>query len=119
VLLGIAGAEGLPQSLATSPVHSSTIEFQTTSYSSTAKAAVPQYFIFQEDATGNNAANPSAVLALDASSGTAAPKPTAFSFRPTGLLNFAPGQTFPGAASPTANVINIGNNPAAPNLRSK
>jgi hypothetical protein len=77
-------------------VNSSDIEFETNTYSSTTKAAIPQYFILQADSAGNNTANPSAVLALSASAGGAAPAATGLSFGLNGRINFAPGQTFPG-----------------------
>jgi hypothetical protein len=85
----------------TAGVQSSTIEFVTSSYSSATHAAVPQYFIWQADSTGNNTANPAASLFLLASSGSASPKSTGFSFGPTGLVTFAPGQTFPGTGTIT------------------
>jgi hypothetical protein len=92
----------------TAGVNSSSIEFQTNSYSSAAKAPVQQYFIWQADSAGNNTASPTANLVLSTSSGSATPKPTGFSFGPTGLLNFAPGQTFPGTGAGTITGVTAG-----------
>jgi hypothetical protein len=88
---------------ASAPVPSTALEFQSQTFSSATKASVPQYFIWQAAPTGNNTANPAANFALSTSSGSASPKLTGFSFNPAGLVNFAPGQTFPGTvASVTA-----------------
>jgi hypothetical protein len=76
--------------------NSSTIEFQNSTYSTASNSAVPQYFVWQSQSTGNDTASASAELALLTSFGDATPKATGFSFGPTGLLSFAPGQAFPG-----------------------
>jgi hypothetical protein len=78
-------------------LNSSSIEFQGSTYSSTAAAPVSQYFIWQLFPTGNNTANPSSMLGLSTSTGSASPKPTGFSINQAGQLSFAAGQTFPAA----------------------
>jgi hypothetical protein len=78
-------------------LNSSSIEFQGSTYSSTAAAPVSQYFIWQLFPTGNNTANPSSTLGLSTSTGSASPKPTGFSINQAGQLSFAAGQTFPAA----------------------
>jgi trimeric autotransporter adhesin len=89
-------------------VDSSSIEFETNTYSSVTQTAVPQYFIWQADSTGDNTANPSAILALSTSSGSATPTQTGFSFGLNGLLNFAAGQTFPGTGPGTVTGVTAG-----------
>ncbi len=64
-------------------------------FSSTSSSAVPQIFAWQVVPTGNNTTSPSSNIALLYGSGSAAPAPTGLSVSSTGLINWAPGQTFP------------------------
>ncbi len=86
---------------ATAGASSPVLEWSASAYSKTAKAAVTQNFVWQATVTGNNTASPSANLELSTSSGAAAPKLTGLSIGHTGLLTFAPGQTFPGTGKGT------------------
>jgi len=61
--------------------------------------AVGPWFQLQAEPTGNNTAAPGATFNLLYSDGRAAnAAETGLSFNPNGTINFAPGQTFPGAA---------------------
>jgi hypothetical protein len=60
---------------------------------------VPQNFVWQAASAGNNTANPSANLALLFGAGTMPPAETGLSIDPSGVITFAPGQTFPFADS--------------------
>ncbi len=65
-------------------------------FNSTSKAAVPQKFQLQAEATGNNTGSPSGTLNLLYGSGTAAPTETGLKISGKGVITFASGQTFPG-----------------------
>jgi hypothetical protein len=58
-------------------------------------AAVEQRFRWQAEPLGNNTETPSAQLRLLFGQGRAEPTPTGLSIKPDGIINFAPGQTFP------------------------
>jgi hypothetical protein len=76
-------------------VNSPALQLGASAYSSTSNAAVPQNFVWQAASTGNNTVNPSASLNLLFGAGGAAPATTGLSIAPSGVINFAPGQTFP------------------------
>lgn len=76
-------------------LNSPLFEFVASSYSSGTSSAVAQKFAWEAAATGNNTASPSSNLALLYGAGTAGPALTGFSISPKGLINWAPGQTFP------------------------
>src|SRR5271157_2947512 len=101
VVRGGLKAESNAGATATAGVNSPPLEFQANTFSSTASASLPQYFIWQALSSGNNTASPAANLVLSANSGAASPKPTGFSFSSTGLVTFALGQTFPGTGTIT------------------
>jgi trimeric autotransporter adhesin len=82
---------------ATTSYDSQTLKLYSSAYNSTSKAAVNPRFGWQARPTGNNTAAPSGTLNLLSSNTNAAPAPTGFSFNLNGTINFATGQTFPGA----------------------
>jgi hypothetical protein len=88
----------------TAVVNSPLIEMTGSAYNSSTSAAVLQKFGWEVLPTGNNTASPSANLALLYGTGT--PVATGLSIAPTGIITFASGQTFPGAGSGTAAVVN-------------
>jgi hypothetical protein len=71
--------------------------FQASSYNASTKAATLPEFQLQAEPTGNNTATPGATFNLlyNANGGVLAE--TGLSINPNGTINFAPGQTFPGA----------------------
>jgi len=97
----LRGAVSLPAAAATAAAGASSPSFQLGAgvYSSTAKAAVAEKFVWQAASSGNNTANPSASLELLFGSGTTAPAATGLSIAPTGQIAFAKGQTFPGTGT--------------------
>ncbi|HWE84072.1 MAG TPA: hypothetical protein VG267_03965 [Terracidiphilus sp.] len=92
-----------PQASATASaaVNSPQFILGASSYSSGTSAAVAQNFVWQVLATGNDTPTPSGNLALLYGSGTHTPTVTGFSILPTGIINWAAGQTFPGTGSGT------------------
>jgi len=71
------------------------------SFNSTASKPVTNSFGWQVVGLGNNTPNPYAKLNLMYVAGSAAAKFTGLSIGSTGLVGFAPGQTFPGAGTIT------------------
>lgn len=88
--------------------NSANLLFQASSFSSTKKAAIPQIFEWQAEATGNGTASASGTLNLLAHSGSGAPAETGFFFNPDGTMHFAQGQTFPGAGAGTITGVTAG-----------
>ncbi len=76
---------------------SNLLKFYTSAYNSSTKAVVDPRFEWEAVPSGNNTASPAAKLELLSSTGTPSVAPTGFSFNLNGTINFAPGQTFPGA----------------------
>jgi hypothetical protein len=74
------------------------LQFSASSFQSGA-SAVPQNFQWQAQPTGNNTATPSAALRLLFGAGSTVPKVTGLSIAPTGVITFAPGQSFPSSAT--------------------
>ena len=77
--------------------NSQLLKLLTSAYNSTSKTIVNPRFVWQATVNGNNTAAPSATLELLSSTTDAVATPTGFYFNPNGTINFAPGQTFPGA----------------------
>ncbi len=80
---------------ATSAPSSPQYWFGASAYNSSTSAAVSQNLGWQAVVTGNNTATPSANLVLLSSTGTNPLVPTGMSISAKGLINWAPGQTFP------------------------
>jgi hypothetical protein len=87
-------AEG--SATATSDSPSQVIKVNTSAYNSATKAVVSPRFELQAFVTGNNTATPGATLDVLASTTSAGAVPTGFSINTSGIVTFAPGQTFPG-----------------------
>jgi hypothetical protein len=81
---------------------SSLLKLFTSAFNSSSKAAVNPRFEWQAAVTGNNTAAPSATLNLLSSTTGAGASNTGFSFNANGTINFALGQTFPGAGKITS-----------------
>jgi hypothetical protein len=96
-----------PQTIATASaaVNSPPFFFDASAYSSSLAAAVPQKFVFETVATGNNSASPSSNLQIWYGAGTSAPTPTGLSIGTNGIITFASGQTFPGVST-SGGIIN-------------
>ncbi len=73
------------------------IKLEGSAWNSATSSAVSPRFQWVNEIQGNNTAAPTATLNLQSSATTAAPTETGFHFNANGTLNFAPGQTFPGA----------------------
>lgn len=86
---------------ASAAVNSPPLELSASAWSSGTSKAVAQNFAWRALAAGNNTASPSANLALLYGSGTTTPASTGLSITPKGILNWAPGQTFPGTGTLT------------------
>ena len=67
-------------------------------------AAIAQNYFLQAEPIGNDTATPTSRLALYSQIGTASAIETGFSIAPSGVVTFAPGQTFPGTVS--TNLVN-------------
>lgn len=85
----------------TSGYNSNSLELGSSAWSTTAAGPVAQNFFLENLATGNNTASPAAKIDLLFASGTGNPAATGLSFSSNGLINFAAGQTFPGASTIT------------------
>lgn len=82
---------------ASAGVSSPMLAFVAASQLSSPASSIPQTFAWQAVPAANNTANPSAKLSLLYAYNTAPPTPTGLSIAPSGILSFAPGQTFPGS----------------------
>ena len=85
------------QATASEGFGSQLLKFYTSAYKSSTKAVVDPRFEWEAVPSGNDTASPTATLELESSSGPDSVAPTGFSFNLNGTINFAPGQTFPGA----------------------
>jgi hypothetical protein len=92
---------------ATSGVASPKFEWSASSFKNGA-SAIAQTFAFQAIPEGNNTTAPSADLYLFFGSGGASPQSTGMSFLPSGIINFAAGQKFPGTGAGTITGVNPG-----------
>jgi hypothetical protein len=87
---------------------SNPLDLQASSFSSTTSKAVPQEFQWMAEPTGNDTSSPSATLNLLFGSNGGSPTETGLSIASNGLVNFASGQTFPGAGSGTVTSVATG-----------
>jgi hypothetical protein len=94
---GLLTLESAGVATATAGTNSQALEFQAGAYNSASHSAAYPLFTLQAEASGNNTSAPGATLHLLYANGTA-PVETGFSIGPKGLVQFAPGQTFPGAS---------------------
>ena len=97
----VRGSLVLPENgdaTASAGTSSHSVQFGSSTYSSTSKAAVAQTFKFQAFPVGNDTTAPSSNLELLYAAGTGTPVATGLSFAANGRITFAPGQTFPVAA---------------------
>ncbi len=74
------------------------LKFQASSFNSTSSTAVNQSFQWQAEPAANDTASPSGTLNLLYGPGATAPSETGLQIASNGLITFATGQTFPGAA---------------------
>jgi trimeric autotransporter adhesin len=81
---------------ATTDSPSQVIKVNTAAYNSSTKAVVNPRFELQAFVSGNDTTNPGATLNLLASTTSAGAVATGFSINTSGIVTFAPGQTFPG-----------------------
>jgi len=73
------------------------LKIEASAYNSSSKSVVNPRFEWQAVHAGNDTATPSATLELLSSTSTSSASPTGFFFNANGTVNFAPGQTLPGA----------------------
>jgi trimeric autotransporter adhesin len=88
-------------------------DFVASAFDSSTSVAVPQTFQLQAEPAGNDTTTPSGTLNLLYASGTATPAETGMGISSQGIITFATGQMFPGAAVqgavPTAsNALELG-----------
>jgi fibronectin-binding autotransporter adhesin len=89
--------------------NSNPFDFQASSFSSSTSKAVTQDFRWTAEPAGNDSANPSGTLNLLFGSNGTTPAETGLSIASNGLINFASGQTFPGAGGTgTVTSVNTG-----------
>lgn len=75
------------------------MNLRASTFSSTSNSAVGQTFQLLAEPANNNTSTPSATLNLRFGQGANAPTETGFKISKTGILSFAPGQTFPGSGT--------------------
>ena len=92
-------AGGTATASASQPSHSLVLD--SSSFSSSSKAAVTSSFKLVAIPTGNNTTNTSSLLSFYYGQGSTAPAATGLSIAASGKINFAPGQTFPGTSTIT------------------
>jgi trimeric autotransporter adhesin len=83
------------------------LKLYTSAYNSSSKAVVDPRFSWQAEPTGNDTSSPGATLNLQYSATGSAPSETGFHFGPSGVLTFAPGQTFPGTGSGNGTITGV------------
>jgi hypothetical protein len=91
----------LSNATASAGTDSGPLVLQALSYNSGTSRAVPQTFQWQAEPAANNTSNPSGTLNLLFGSGNSKPTETGLNIASTGLITFAPGQTFPGTGDGT------------------
>ena len=96
-LHGAASVENTATATSSAASNSYGLEFLASVYDSSTSAAVKPLFELRAEPTGNDTAAPGATLNLLSSNGIAATAETGFHFNSNGTINFAAGQTFPGA----------------------
>ena len=109
-LLSAAGAL-LPKTgtaTASQGFNSNPFDLQASAFSSGSSTPITQDFRWQAEPTGNNSSNPSGSLNLLFGSNGNAPTETGLSITSNGVINFASGQTFPGASNGTVTGVNTG-----------
>ena len=96
----IGGTLSLPATgtaTASGGFNSQMLKIYTSGYDSSSKTVVDPRFEWQAVESGNNTASPTATLNLLSSATAAGATNTGFSFNMNGTINFATGQTLPGA----------------------
>jgi len=106
-LRGQASLTAAGAASATAGVPSYPLNLTAQVYNSASKANVSPAFDWQAIPIGNNSASPKAALELLYSNGSTTAS-TGFSFNSNGTINFANGQTFPGAGSGTITGVTAG-----------
>ena len=100
------------------------LDFTDSAWSTTTKAPIAQTWRIYATEAGNNTASPTSSLNFQFQNGAGTATPTVLSIAQTGVISFAPAQTFPGtiksvaAASPvtattTAGAVSLGLNTSA------
>jgi len=84
---------------ATAGKNSQILNFTASAFNSGTAAAVTQKFQWRAEPAGNDTASPSGTLNLLYGSGTTTPAETGLKISSTGVITFAPAQTFPGGGS--------------------
>jgi hypothetical protein len=106
--LDVAGSTNLRGSLtlpsagtatATAGKNSQPIDLKASAFNITTKSAVPQTYQLQAEPVNNDTGNASATLNLLFGAGASTPAETGFKINKTGVVTFAPGQTFPGTVA--------------------
>ena len=88
-------------------LNSALLELSANGYNSSEDAPEALNFGWQSVATGGNTASPSANLELLFGSGSTQPAATGLSIAPSGIINFASGQTFPGGGGGGGSITGI------------
>ncbi|MBV9294148.1 MAG: hypothetical protein JO145_01150, partial [Acidobacteriaceae bacterium] len=107
-VLGPLQLLGTGTATASTGYNSDPIDLFASAYSSSSHAAVPQHFRWQAEPVSNNTSTPSGKLNLLFASGGGLDVETGLSIGSTGVLTFAPGQTFPGTGSGTIKGVTAG-----------
>jgi hypothetical protein len=92
---------------AASGASSHSLIFSPEAFSSSTNNVVKPEFLLRSEPTGNNTASPAATLNFLYSNGTAASAETGLSINSNGTINFAPGQTFPGAGTGSGAITGV------------
>ena len=79
--------------------NSQPLNLAASAFSSSVSTAVSETFSLRAEPAGNDTPTPSATLNLLFGSGTSSPTETGLNISSTGLVTFAPGQTFPGTGT--------------------
>ncbi|HEY0701461.1 MAG TPA: hypothetical protein VGD60_01720 [Candidatus Acidoferrales bacterium] len=96
--------------IASSGYESHSFQFQASSFNSGTGTSDTEAFGFRAEPLNNNTTNPSAKLDLFFGAGGSAPfTDTGFSFSSTGLVTFAPGQTFSGVSETLTGSLGLPN----------
>jgi hypothetical protein len=107
ILRGVLYMTPTGTATATQGFNSNAQQMVASAFDSANLTAVNQNFRWQAEALSNNTASPSGRLSLLYSSGTGAPAETGFNIASTGLVHWAPGQTFPGTGPGTVTTVGL------------
>jgi hypothetical protein len=102
---GVTSMRPLGSATPASGFNSGSLELSAAAFNLISSATQEQKFHWRAEPVGNNTASPSAKLTLAFGQGASTPAVTGLEIASTGIITFAPGQTFPGGSGDITDVL--------------